>query len=63
MAPDEASCQTPAGLPQPRKRSVCRSTSSAYEASLDRLKTDVIDLYYLHRGDPNVPVEELVGAV
>ena len=36
---------------------------SACEASLARLKTDVIDLYYLHRVDPDVPVEESVGAM
>lgn len=35
----------------------------ACEASLKRLKTDVIDLYYLHRVDANVPVEETVGAM
>jgi aryl-alcohol dehydrogenase-like predicted oxidoreductase len=33
------------------------------EASLDRLGIDVIDLYYLHRVDPNVPIEETVGAM
>ncbi|MEB8433289.1 aldo/keto reductase [Cocleimonas sp. KMM 6892] len=33
------------------------------EDSLKRLKTDVIDLYYLHRIDPNIPVEESVGAL
>lgn len=33
------------------------------ETSLQRLKTDVIDLYYLHRVDPAVPVEESVGAM
>jgi aryl-alcohol dehydrogenase-like predicted oxidoreductase len=33
------------------------------EASLRRLKTDVIDLYYQHRVDPNVPIEEVAGAV
>lgn len=33
------------------------------EASLQRLQTDVIDLYYLHRWDKNVPVEESVGAL
>ncbi|MBL4827736.1 MAG: aldo/keto reductase [Spongiibacteraceae bacterium] len=33
------------------------------EDSLRRLKTDVIDLYYLHRVDPNVPVEDSVGAL
>ena len=33
------------------------------EDSLRRLNTDVIDLYYLHRIDPNTPVEESVGAL
>ena len=33
------------------------------EGGLDRLKTDVIDLYYLHRVDPKVPVEESIGAI
>ncbi len=33
------------------------------DASLKRLKTDVIDLYYLHRVDPNVPIEDSVGAM
>ena len=33
------------------------------EESLTRLKTDVIDLYYLHRIDANIPVEESVGAL
>jgi aryl-alcohol dehydrogenase-like predicted oxidoreductase len=33
------------------------------EASLKRLKTDVIDLFYQHRVDSNVPIEETAGAV
>lgn len=33
------------------------------EDSLARLQTDVIDLYYLHRVDPAVPIEESVGAL
>jgi aryl-alcohol dehydrogenase-like predicted oxidoreductase len=33
------------------------------DASLARLGTDVIDLYYLHRVDPKVPIEETVGAM
>ncbi|MPR34441.1 aldo/keto reductase [Salmonirosea aquatica] len=33
------------------------------EASLLRLKTDIIDLFYQHRVDPNVPIEEVAGAV
>jgi len=33
------------------------------EGSLKRLDTDVIDLYYLHRRDPDTPIEETVGAM
>ncbi|MCX6255066.1 MAG: aldo/keto reductase [Bacteroidia bacterium] len=33
------------------------------EASLKRLKTDVIDLFYQHRVDPDVPIEDVAGAV
>jgi aryl-alcohol dehydrogenase-like predicted oxidoreductase len=33
------------------------------EGSLERLGTDRIDLYYQHRMDPNVPIEETVGAM
>jgi len=45
-----------------------RNGSPAYirkaaERSLRHLGTDVIDLYYLHRVDPNVPIEESVGAM
>ncbi|MFH1196993.1 MAG: aldo/keto reductase [bacterium] len=36
---------------------------SACEASLKRLGLDYIDLYYQHRVDPNVPIEETVGAM
>src|SRR5579871_1651942 len=35
----------------------------AVEGSLRRLKTDVIDLLYQHRVDPNVPIEDVAGAV
>lgn len=35
----------------------------ACEASLRRLQVEVIDLYYLHRVDPNTPIEETVGAM
>ncbi len=50
----------------PMKRNVCGRPDyvrSACEASLRRLKTDVIDLYYQHRVDPAVPIEETVGAM
>src|SRR6187455_947305 len=33
------------------------------EASLRRLRTDAIDLFYQHRVDPNVPIEDVAGAV
>ena len=33
------------------------------DASLKRLEIDIIDLYYQHRVDPNVPIEETVGAM
>ncbi|HEY8540162.1 MAG TPA: aldo/keto reductase, partial [Steroidobacteraceae bacterium] len=36
---------------------------SACDASLKRLKVDCIDLYYQHRVDPKVPIEETVGAM
>lgn len=36
---------------------------ASVEGSLKRLKTDYIDLYYLHRVDPAVPIEETVGAM
>ena len=35
----------------------------ALEGSLKRLKTDYVDLYYLHRVDPKVPVEEVAGVM
>lgn len=47
-------------------RAVCGSPSyviSACDASLRRLGTDRIDLYYQHRIDPDVPVEETMGAL
>ena len=37
--------------------------SWACENSLRRLKTDYIDLYYLHRVDPKVPIEDTIGAM
>lgn len=37
--------------------------NAAVDASLTRLGVEVIDLYYLHRVDPRVPIEETVGAM
>ena len=48
----------------PMKRSLCGRPDyvrSACEASLKRLGVDTIDLYYLHRLDPNTPVEDTIG--
>jgi aryl-alcohol dehydrogenase-like predicted oxidoreductase len=36
---------------------------ASVEGSLERLQTDHIDLYYQHRMDPNVPIEDTVGAL
>lgn len=40
-----------------------RYVKAACEASLKRLQTDVIDLYYQHRVDPGTPIEDTVGAM
>jgi aryl-alcohol dehydrogenase-like predicted oxidoreductase len=40
-----------------------KNVRSAVEGSLQRLGTDYIDLYYQHRIDPDVPIEETVGAM
>lgn len=40
-----------------------RGIIKSCENSLRRLRTDVIDLYYLHRVDPNVPIEDSTGAL
>lgn len=50
----------------PTKRSLDGSRANvrrSIEGSLKRLRTDVIDLYYLHRVDPKTPIEETVGAM
>jgi aryl-alcohol dehydrogenase-like predicted oxidoreductase len=50
----------------PTKRSVCGRPDyvrSSCEESLRRLGVDTIDLYYQHRVDPQVPIEETVGAM
>src|SRR3546814_3842859 len=42
---------------------VCSSELRSCEESLARLGVDTIDLYYVHRIDPAVPIEETVGAL
>jgi len=46
---------SPNGVGSSRKHIVC-----SVEASLKRLKTDYLDIYYLHRPDPSVPAEEIM---
>lgn len=43
--------------------STAKNIRAVAEASLKRLRTDVIDLFYQHRVDPNVPIEEVAGTV
>src|SRR3954469_16570765 len=50
----------------PAQRSIDGSAAyvrEAIEGSLRRLRTDHVDLYYLHRVDPDTPIEETVGAM
>jgi aryl-alcohol dehydrogenase-like predicted oxidoreductase len=47
----------------PLLNSKAEHIKEAVEGSLKRLKIDVIDLLYQHRVDPNVPIEEVAGAV
>jgi aryl-alcohol dehydrogenase-like predicted oxidoreductase len=53
--------RTAAGAPASDNRP--ETIRSSCEASLARLGTDVLDLFYLHRIDPTVPIEESVGAL
>lgn len=51
---------------EPTKRHIDNSPAyirASVDASLRRLDTDVIDLYYMHRRDPRVPIEETVGTM
>lgn len=51
------------GVPTQGLDSTPERIRSVAEAALKRLKTDVIDLFYQHRVDPNVPVEDVAGTV
>lgn len=64
--PDAESGDSAATSPRVRSNGVNGKPEyvrSACEASLGRLGVDVIDLYYLHRPDPTVPIEDTVGAM
>ncbi len=67
---DQAVVATKCGIVRdkanPTKRGIDGSPSyirSSVESSLRRLKVDVIDLFYLHRIDPHVPIEDSIGAL
>jgi aryl-alcohol dehydrogenase-like predicted oxidoreductase len=51
------------GVPAQGTNSRPERIRTVAEAALKRLKSDVIDLFYQHRVDPNVPIEEVAGAV
>jgi len=51
------------GIPAQGTNSKPERIRAVAEAALKRLKTGVIDLFYQHRVDPNVPIEEVAGTV
>src|SRR6185437_2591893 len=51
------------GVPNAGLNSKPENIRAVAEASLNRLRTDVIDLLYQHRVDPNVPIEDVAGTV
>jgi aryl-alcohol dehydrogenase-like predicted oxidoreductase len=51
------------GVPTQGTDSTPERIRAVADAALKRLKTDVIDLFYQHRVDPNVPIEEVAGTV
>ena len=59
--PSSATCASPTAAA--RSTAAPNTSLQACDASLKRLGVDVIDLYYQHRVDPDVPIEETVGAM
>src|ERR1700750_594399 len=51
------------GIPSQGTNSKPERIRAVAEAALKRLNTDVIDLFYQHRVDPNVPIEDMAGTV
>jgi aryl-alcohol dehydrogenase-like predicted oxidoreductase len=67
---DDVTIATKFGIvsgPQPGQQAVVKGTPeyvrTSVEGSLSRLGIDHIDLYYQHRADPDVPIEETIGAM
>lgn len=51
------------GIPSQGTDSTPERIKSVADAALKRLRTDVIDLFYQHRVDPNIPIEDVAGTV
>ena len=51
------------GIPTQGTDSTPERIRAVADAALKRLRTDVIDLFYQHRVDPNVPIEEVAGTI
>ena len=61
---DEVTLATKFGIVgNPAARGDAAYVRQCIDESLQRLRTDVVDLYYMHRRDHNVPIEETVGAM
>ena len=54
---------SPSPAAEPDLPAIERAVAAQHDASLQRLGVDHIDLYYQHRVDPKVPIEETVGAM
>jgi aryl-alcohol dehydrogenase-like predicted oxidoreductase len=60
---DEVVIATKFGWGQERGDGSAATIRTSIEASLERLRTDVVDLYYLHKPDPGTPIVETLGAL
>jgi aryl-alcohol dehydrogenase-like predicted oxidoreductase len=60
---DEVVIATKFGWGQERGDGSAETVRTSIEASLERLRTDVVDLYYLHKPDPGTPIVETLGAL
>jgi len=60
---DEVVIATKFGWGQERGDGSAETVRTSIEASLERLRTEVVDLYYLHKPDPGTPIVETLGAL